>query len=312
MSEEAEEAAASVSPYTTLIIGGGGIAGFCYLGILNYLEKIRYLDHINAYVGSSIGSIVAFLFNIGYNSTCLQLVIEKLSFPEVTEITVNELMEFIDTLGLKSPSEILEAVVVFARKKGFHKDVTFSQLFKKTGKKLYLTGTCINTRDIEVFSCDRYPGMKVFDAIRISISIPFFFKPMTLNGHCYIDGAFLVNCYLDILKKELKDTKAIALDLFFPRDEECIANDENIELWSFAKNVYLSKVHYEHQEMIHKAKNENWFTSKNTLYIPLERRNMSCFNFDLSEEERRSMFFYGYDSVKKIIEKLERSGNCGK
>ena len=32
--------------------------------------------------------------------------------------------------------------------------------------------------------------------------------------HYYVDGAFLVNCYIKILQKDLKDKKAIAIDLY--------------------------------------------------------------------------------------------------
>lgn len=291
------------SPYTTFIVGGGGVAGFCYLGAIRLLEEKTYLDHIDSFVGSSVGSIIAFLLSIGFSSTCIQLVLEKLTFPEVVDISVNDLMEFIDNLGLKTPDSLLDILEVFAKQKNVSRDTTFSQLYKKTGNKLYITGTCINTRDVEVFSYDRYPGMKVFDAVRISITIPFFFKPVYLNGHCYVDGAFLVNCYLKILQKELKDKKAIAIDLYFPRDEECIeSNENNLELWTFAKNIYLSKIHYEHQEMIDKAKEEKWFKPESTLYMALERRGINCFDFDLSEEERRRLFMYGYDAAKRFLE----------
>jgi predicted acylesterase/phospholipase RssA len=304
-----DEKQTSPAPYTTLIIGGGGVAGFCYLGVLRFLEDNKFLDHIDSYVGSSIGSILAFLLCIGFNSVSIQLVIEKLTFPEVSDISVNELMEFIDTLGLKTPDRLLNILEAFSKQKQIHRDITFSQLYKKTGKKLYLTGTCINTRDVEVFSYDRYPGMKVFDAVQISITIPFFFKPVYLNGHCYVDGAFLVNCYLKILQRELKDKKAIAIDLYFPRDEECIESNKNIELWTFAKNIYLSKIHYEHQEMIDKSKDQEWFKPENTLYMALERRGINCFDFDLDEKERRSMFFYGYEMAEKFIETLEIAKN---
>jgi predicted acylesterase/phospholipase RssA len=304
MSSSEKDEKLSLPSYTTLIVGGGGVAGFCYLGILRFLEEHNYLEHISNYVGSSIGSVIAYLFSIGFDSVCVQLVTEKLTFLEVADVTVNELMEFIDTLGLKTPDKLIDIVEAFSKRKDIHRDITFAQLHKKTGKKLYITGTCINTRDVEVFSCDKYPGMKVFDAIRLSITIPFFFKPVYLNGYCYVDGAFLVNCYVKILEKELKEEKAIAIDLFFPRDEECISCNENIELWTFAKNIYLSKIHYEHQEMISRAKHENWFKPENTLYIALERRGINCFNFELSEEERRTMFFYGYEAAKKYFDDL--------
>ena len=53
----------------TLCLGGGGIKALSYLGALDYLEEKEYIhvDKIKTFSGTSAGSIVSFLFNIGYS-----------------------------------------------------------------------------------------------------------------------------------------------------------------------------------------------------------------------------------------------------
>ena len=47
---------------------------------------------------------------------------------------------------------------------------------KKADKKLILTGTCLNTKNVEYFSYKTHPEMKLIDAIRITVSIPLIYN----------------------------------------------------------------------------------------------------------------------------------------
>ncbi len=63
-------------------------------------------------------------------------------------------------------------------------------------KELMVTGVRLTKDDtgvIEYFNADKTPDMEVATAVRISVSIPYFFKPVEHNGHLYIDGGCLDN-----------------------------------------------------------------------------------------------------------------------
>jgi NTE family protein len=53
----------------TICMSGGGIKGFSFIGVLDYLNNINYLDinKINNIVGTSAGSILVLLLALGYN-----------------------------------------------------------------------------------------------------------------------------------------------------------------------------------------------------------------------------------------------------
>jgi predicted acylesterase/phospholipase RssA len=54
--------------FDTICMSGGGIKGISFLGALDYLEFNSYIDtsKIINWVGTSVGSILSFLFTLGY------------------------------------------------------------------------------------------------------------------------------------------------------------------------------------------------------------------------------------------------------
>src|SRR5574343_21872 len=51
----------------TLVLSGGGVKGYYYIGIIKYLEENNILKNINNYAGTSIGAYVCFLLSINYS-----------------------------------------------------------------------------------------------------------------------------------------------------------------------------------------------------------------------------------------------------
>ena len=54
--------------YDTICLSGGGIKGFSFIGALDYLQNKSFIDinKITNWVGTSAGSIVSYLFTLGY------------------------------------------------------------------------------------------------------------------------------------------------------------------------------------------------------------------------------------------------------
>jgi NTE family protein len=59
--------------------------------------------------------------------------------------------------------------------------------------ELVITGTSLTSGSVKYFSYKTTPNMPIWLACRISISIPFFFMPITYNGDIYADGGILYN-----------------------------------------------------------------------------------------------------------------------
>lgn len=67
-------------------------------------------------------------------------------------------------------------------------DLTFVEFAKKTGINLYVNAVNINIGDTVFFSTDKTPDISVLQALRASMSVPFMFEPVLINGEYYMDS----------------------------------------------------------------------------------------------------------------------------
>jgi len=177
----------------TLCFSGGSTKGFSFIGALKVLIDNNYIDinNIKKYVGSSIGSIMAFLLSINYTPS------EIINFLNNTDLSnlgnVFNLELFIEKYGFSDAREFIKIVEDLLYNKFKINNITFSDLYKITKNKLLIIGTNFTKGEEEVFSIDTSPNMFVIDAIRISISIPLLFTPVFYNDCYYVDGCVFGN-----------------------------------------------------------------------------------------------------------------------
>ena len=280
--------------HKNLIIGGAGINGSYYLGALWNLEEKGYLKEVEAYIGSSVGSIISLLMIIGYSPKTIQEVVVKLDLKGIFEnINSDDVLNFIDSFGICDPKILMKIIFTFMKKANVESNVTFEQLFNTYKKKLFVTGTCLNTHSIHLFSVESHPKMKVLDAIRISISIPFVFSPVKFENSLYIDGAYLQCCYVD----EKYSKNSIVLDNF--TSTPCISSLPSLSLWSYSLTVIQSFMMHQHHVI--QADILSKIDQETSIYItiPVKCDKFSC-DFSASEESKMEMFQDGYDIVNQV------------
>ena len=248
--------------YKNLVLEGGGIRGIAYGGALLELDSLGILPQIKRVGGTSAGAIQAALLSVGYTPD------------EITDITFRTPMQqfndgrfiffggtnrlfkqygwyrgdkFTDWLGKQ-----------LAIKTG-NPDITFAELHKlaeqKKARDLYVTGTNLTDQCVMVFSHETFPNMQVKHAVRISMSIPLYYRAVLLDQQgnivtrpeagqavdVLVDGGILANFpitvfddpkYLEHVSPEQKDYDSQGvfhnpqtLGLRLDRDEQ-IAYDE--------------------------------------------------------------------------------------
>ena len=170
----------SKNSINSLIFSGGGIKGLCFLGSLRALEEYNIIENIDFLVGSSAGAITSYLINIGYDSIDLMDIIEKIDLEFLKDITSDCILNYFSKFGIDTGNKIMKIIEIFSSKKEISKDITFEELFEKTKKTLVITGTNLNSRECVFFSKDTHRKMKVLDAIRISICIPYIFTILVI------------------------------------------------------------------------------------------------------------------------------------
>ncbi len=73
----------------------------------------------------------------------------------------------------------------------------FEQLYRETGKELYIVAMNLDTARRSIFGHDQVNTIPVSKAMQASIAFPLFFKPVTIDGDDYIDGAVIKTTSMD-------------------------------------------------------------------------------------------------------------------
>ena len=182
-----------------LMLGTGGIKGIAHLGVLKAMNEYNILNNIDEIVGISVGAFIAVALVSGMNVADM---IDLLMLFDISKI-VNPQFEHLEKYGLDDGRNIIIFMKKILSTVNIGPDITFKQLYNLTKKKLIIVATCLNTQSTESFAYDTHPDMSVLLAMRMSISIPIYFTPVTYNNKLYVDGActdsFPIHLYGDRL-----------------------------------------------------------------------------------------------------------------
>jgi len=208
-------------PIRNLVFEGGGVKGVAYIGAMEALDRRGTLSGIKRVGGTSAGAINACLFALGFSIDEQKALLSELPFEKFQDtrfaMTTDELLVkekrflpewwgsalgFLATLGFSwgihkgsfFESWIEEQVTKKVGKPG----ASFKEVFERTGIELHVCAANLTTNSVEVFSPKSTPDMSVAKAVRMSMSIPFFFQPVKMKDKAgrecvYVDGGVFRN-----------------------------------------------------------------------------------------------------------------------
>jgi NTE family protein len=176
---------------------GGGFYGYAQVGALEILEKYISIDNIENVSGVSVGSIVAALFSVGYNSTELKKILFEMDFDKLIKGTsIFSYFKLYNYFGMYNADELEDTIEKLIREKTHIKYCTFIQI----KVNLMIFATNLNYQKSQLFDKNHTPEMPISKAIRMSISYPLFITPVKYNGDLYGDGGETINYPITIFK----------------------------------------------------------------------------------------------------------------
>lgn len=266
-----------------LVLSGGGMKAIAQIGALQVLEEEGILNDISTIAGTSAGAILGCLLLIGY--TPLQLKDFVMLF-DVKKMKANVNSNIFCEYGLDTGQNIMQVIKTMFRNKKFDQEITFGDMFKKTGKKIIMTATCLNDKDIHYFSVDTHPDMKVLDILRITISFPIYFTPIILDGKLYVDGGCIDNYPIQLFKSSLDNVIGIHVS----SNKQCVKQIKNVE------DFLLSLIHC----LVEGIKfNSIKGFEKQTININCSHKDM--LNINISPEEKIQLYEEGYNCAKNYF-----------
>ena len=280
-----------------LVLGSGGIYGFTILGALKYLEENNYYKRteIRNILGASVGSLLGLFISLGYE---LDEIIElgmKLDLFKLLNFNSNKFLNIIEKFGYDDGEKLIKFFKIVINKKTNNKDITFKELYELNNIDFTVIVSNANKQCGEFFNKDTKPNMKVWEAVLISSSIPIVFHPYKLDNNIYFDGG--VNACSTNYYKNLDYSFGIIL--------ENLSEDYSKTITSFL-DYFLRLVHFPIKNLRKKE-----FNPENMISIDVESINLSPVDFDITYEQKNSIYDIGYQYLKdnfkpELIGKLKK------
>ncbi|HYO64070.1 MAG TPA: patatin-like phospholipase family protein [Pyrinomonadaceae bacterium] len=184
-------------PYRNLVFEGGGVKGVAYGGALEVLETSGITPQIVNVAGTSAGAITATLVSLKYTAAEVVQIMMGLDFATLEDGSdIGGLDRLIKNYGWFKGDAFLNLMeqYIAAKTEGKNGRATFRDFQAQNFKSLRVFSTNLTEQRLEEFSFEKTPDVAVADAVRMSMSIPFFFEAVRrAGGDVYCDGGVLDN-----------------------------------------------------------------------------------------------------------------------
>jgi NTE family protein len=286
-----------------LVLSGGGAKGMAHLGVIQALEENNIpIDYVT---GTSIGAVVGGLYAIGYSP---KEMLELFKSKEFVYWQTGEIQEqFVFSYKRKDPTPELFSIK-FSVKDSLiiqphylpeslinpnQMNIAFLGLFAQATAKagsnfdnLFVPFRCIASNVYEKHAVIMRDG-DLGDAIRASMTFPFVFKPITINGDLLYDGGIYNNFPVDIMKEDFNPDYIIGVSVSSNPNKPDVRN-----IMSQMENMVMQHTNYK-------------VDKKDGINIDFELSDVGLLDFNKADE----LFKLGYDSTIKKIEEIKESVN---
>ena len=265
-----------------LAFSAGGVKGLSFIGCLEALESIGLISDIEGFVGSSAGAIMSYLIVIGYTSIELKYINLYLDLTNFRHITSDNIINYLKNFGIDSGENFKKVLRILSNHKNIDPDIDFISLYKKTGKNLVVTGTNLSKQKTDYFCYQTHPNMKVIEAIRISLSIPYVFNVCHFNGDLYVDGAVMENYPINYFNRN----EVLGFHINNNSYDMDITTIDSFTL------ILINCI-------VKKMQNQNLLDSQDVTVDIIN--NSSILDFNLTYKQKEMLFRKGYNSTINYI-----------
>ncbi len=231
-----------------LVLSGGGAKGMTHIGIIRALEENEIpIDYIT---GTSMGAIVGALYAMGYSPDEMEDLLRSPDFKRWYSGSIEAKYgyyfkknrptpEFIDMrFALRDSLHIKPHILPASMVNPIQMNLAFVELFAQATaacdgnfNKLFVPFRCVasdvyNKKTLILGEGD------LGDAIRASMSFPFVFKPIEINGVLAYDGGIYNNFPTDVMRKDFNPDiiigSVVSANPSKPKENDLMSQLENM------------------------------------------------------------------------------------
>ena len=267
----------------TCLFGGGAIRGTAHVGVLKALYRLGIEP--TTLCGSSVGSLVAALYAVGYTYKELSEVFLSVNFELFRDISLG----FNSKFALSKGEVFLDWIRDLIEKKfygdNYKKGECAKVTFKDIKKNLVIISTNMRDFSCKEFSIFETPDFEVAMAVRISCCMPGLMRAVTFDDDLLVDGDLMKGKPMWSLSKNIKHVPDRILEIrlegtFSGSDQNpleyvngmytCMTFSET----SFIKNIYGESDKYD--------------------YLVINTGNVVVVDFNYPTEKRQAIIDDGY------------------
>ena len=207
----------SLSQRIGVVLSGGGAMGFAHIGVLKALEEHQIpIDYIT---GASSGALVGAMYAAGYSPKDIESYVKSDRFKTITEGTLQTHNKFYffnenedaDIISFGVSLDSLNQRILPAKfKNSTFLDYqmlvylgTVSEFVGNDFSKLFVPFQCVAS-DITTKKSILLKEGKLNEAVRASMTYPFFIQPIKINDQLLFDGGLYNNFPCNVMEESFK------------------------------------------------------------------------------------------------------------
>lgn len=228
-----------------VVLSGGGASGFAHIGVLKALEENNIpIDYIT---GTSAGALVGGMYAAGYSPAEIEAYVLGEKFQLMVQGKLEQGQEFLlredePNASLLSFSFSKDSIIKKALPTNFIRpellDFEMLRLLGMPGaaygndfNRLFVPFRCVAS-DIVAKKGVVFRKGHLNEAIRASMTYPFFMNPIRINGILYFDGGLYNNFPADVLYEEFNPDFIIGSNVSYnaapPQEDDLISQLTNM------------------------------------------------------------------------------------
>lgn len=173
----------------TLVFSGGGTRCLLFLPALLELQKKGILTDVEDCWGTSAGALISALYLLSKDAQKVYDIMFQTDFSKLRDIDITNLLTIYQSWGLDDGRNLVQMIEQIFESLSVSKTITLREV---PGMNAVVSD--LTTNKIVILNAKTYPDIRLTDAIRASMSLPFFFRPyIHTNGSIWVDGALQYN-----------------------------------------------------------------------------------------------------------------------
>ena len=268
-----------------IYLSGGGMCAIAHVGALIELSNHIPLKAVKEWMGVSAGSLMAMCLCIGYTLKELEEFSLKFDFTNIREY--DSVPGWLLHFGIDTGERLHKLVEACLHVKGLSSECTFKDCYDKFGTTLRVVVTDLNDAKAVHYSPKDTPNYRIADAVRASMSFPYYFQPhiCPVSGHYLIDGGVISNYPLFVLPEE-EHSRTLSLLISGGVDTTIDLMDAEIE------EVIIRPI-----RMVLAAKQELEMKFYDAQSIQIKLTKFNILEFSFNEENKNSIIEIGKKAV---------------